>query len=443
MAWQDDLLSASFRGVPFEVQGISDRAEKALVVHEYPNRSGACVEDLGRGARVMPIRAVFWGQHYLSGIKKLVKALEEQGKAELVHPVFGSVQAVVRSWEIEHDAEHPDYAAVNFECIESQLDEPFFTASSKRGKAAQASASLTSGLAAALQSTAAALTETLEEAQKLPEMAKAAVLEHLSSVLDVYDAAQAVQRAVLSYIDYPAALISDLAACQRTALGVLNTGASAFRALTALSDYFPRLPLAAGKSSTAYATGAGAYARIWTSGTANGRAEAMRAVSSKGQDYALESPAVGSARTIQGSMASHALTAQTQLFAAAAQAALIAELDSPALSPQEIESLVGNSRSRMQDCADYARAACPQAQAYAVAEGMREAALAIQELGAAALDARPPLIRILAAREENFHLLAFRLYGEYARAAELVRLNPQVRNPNFIAKGQELLVYAR
>ena len=40
-------------------------------------------------------------------------------------------------------------------------------------------------------------------------------------------------------------------------------------------------------------------------------------------------------------------------------------------------------------------------------------------------------------------MLAFKLYGDHTRARELVRINPQVRNPNFIAKGQELLVYAK
>lgn len=442
MSWKDALLAASFRGVDFEVLSITDSAEKALVVHEYPNRAGACVEDLGRGARQIPVRAIFWGDSYLDGLQKLVKALEEQGKGELVHPVFGTVQVTVKSWEIGHEADRPDYATVSFDCVESQLDEPFFAVSSSRSKAADASTTLSGGLASATQATAAALTETLEAARELPELAKATVLEHLSGVLNVYDAACEVQRAVLSYIEYPAAFLADLVACQRSVLGVVKSGTRTFRALTSLSNVLPCLPITSGKAST-YATGAGAYARIWTSGGNTGRAEAALAVARDSADTVPDIPKPSSARTVQGVVAAHALTAQTQLFTESARDTLLAELDSPLLTPQEVESLIGNARARMQDCTDYARAACSRAQAYTVAEGMREAALGIQELGAAALNARPPLMRVTAIEAANFHLFAFRLYGDYSRAAELVRLNPQVRNPNFIAKGQELLAYAR
>ena len=48
MAWNLTLQDASYRGVTFEVQSVEDRGEKALCVHDYPYRSGAEVEDLGR-----------------------------------------------------------------------------------------------------------------------------------------------------------------------------------------------------------------------------------------------------------------------------------------------------------------------------------------------------------------------------------------------------------
>ena len=71
MAWNLTLQDASFRGVTFEVQSVEDRGEKALCVHEYPYRSGAEVEDLGRKPRVIPVTAIFWGVAYESRIKAL------------------------------------------------------------------------------------------------------------------------------------------------------------------------------------------------------------------------------------------------------------------------------------------------------------------------------------------------------------------------------------
>ena len=67
----------------------------------------------------------------------------------------------------------------------------------------------------------------------------------------------------------------------------------------------------------------------------------------------------------------------------------------------------------------------------------------MQQLAEAALNARPPLAIRTAGMACNFHLLAHRLYGDSTRADELRRINPQVRNPNFIDPNQELLVYVR
>lgn len=114
MAWNLTLQDASFRGVTFEVQSVEDRGEKALCVHEYPYRSGAEVEDLGRKPRVIPVTAIFWGVAYESRIKALVAAFEEAGPGELIHPVFGSLTVAVRRWQIQHSAERHDYATVTF-----------------------------------------------------------------------------------------------------------------------------------------------------------------------------------------------------------------------------------------------------------------------------------------------------------------------------------------
>ena len=104
----------------------------------YPYRSGAEVEDLGRRPRGVSVKAIFWQRNYIAEATALVKAFEENGKGELVHPLFGTQQVCVRSWSIEHEAEKRDYAAVDFEFVEASLDNPFFDAKSMRGLAATA-----------------------------------------------------------------------------------------------------------------------------------------------------------------------------------------------------------------------------------------------------------------------------------------------------------------
>ena len=67
MGWKTELLDASFRGVTFEVESVQDDGEKSIVVHEYPYRAGAEIEDLGRKARRIRVTALFWGEDHRSG----------------------------------------------------------------------------------------------------------------------------------------------------------------------------------------------------------------------------------------------------------------------------------------------------------------------------------------------------------------------------------------
>ena len=214
MGWKTELLDASFRGVTFEVESVQDDGEKSIVVHEYPYRAGAEIEDLGRKARRIRITALFWGEDYLSGVASLVKAFEETGKGELIHPVFGSVQVAITRWGIPHKADDPDYVALDFEAVEAELDNPFFDYQSPRAGAEQAQAVLDASIADALSSAASTVRDKLAVAQEYAQAARARVENVLSAVLDIYDVGQSVVRSALSYVNYPAAFMSDLLAVQ-------------------------------------------------------------------------------------------------------------------------------------------------------------------------------------------------------------------------------------
>lgn len=197
----------------------------------------------------------------------------------------------------------------------------------------------------------------------------------------------------------------------------------------------------------AYATGAGAYGPAWVSGpqsALSGKAEAQLALRVPRPAVAtIPVPDAGSARTPQGVAVTHVTLLEAQATAQAASEALKADMATPALTPGEIEGLAGNVRARLDDALHYTAAALPQGSVHPVCERLRTAARAMQQLAEAALNARPPLAIRTAGLACNFHLLAHRLYGDFTRADELRRINPQVRNPNFIAKDQELLVYVR
>lgn len=448
MAWNLTLQDASFRGVTFEVQSVEDRGEKALCVHEYPYRSGAEVEDLGRKPRVIPVTAIFWGVAYESRIKALVAAFAEAGPGELIHPVFGSLTVAVRRWQIQHSAERHDYATVTFEAVEAATDNPFFGATSSRSLAEQALADISSSLDEALGLSESDVIKKLTACQAFFTQARQRVELELQGVLDVLDSGQTVARSVLSYTDYPAAFVADVTAVvsglQSRADSASSSVVSSF---AALSNLLPLLSPDSAEAVKTYAVGAQAYGSSWIAGpqsTAASRIEPQLALRVPRPDMAdTPLPEAGSAQTPLGGAVTHIGIVGIHALAQKVSEALRAEIQTPVLTPGEIESLAGNIRARLDDALHYAAATLPEGDVFTVCESLRTTARAIQHLAEAALNARPPLASRFAERDCNFHLLAHRLYGDFTRADELRRINPQVRNPNFIAKDQELLVYVR
>ena len=69
--------------------------------------------------------------------------------------------------------------------------------------------------------------------------------------------------------------------------------------------------------------------------------------------------------------------------------------------------------------------------------------MSVQQLAVSTIDAMPPLITRTVSSPCNLTLLAFHWYGDYTRSAELLRLNPSIKNPNFIATGEVLRAFAK
>lgn len=446
MAWKDNLLDASFRGAGFEVLRTRDKGERALVEHEYPYRPGAEVEDMGRKARRISLTAVFNGPQYEAGLARLVAALEESGPGELVHPVFGSVTVRAASWDIPHEGEQPDYAEVALEFVEAGTDNAFLGATGARGAAEGAALNAEGAAGEASEASGQSFARWLEQTARQYSLAdKVDVLNSMHDTLDEYDAMQRAGRSAVHYLDFPSAYLSDLQAAQQVAANPLAVQGGGFRNWQKLSQAFPSRSLTGG-TGRSYPAGVSAYAGSVAAGPSTGQAVASPTVSIPSVDAARPAQQADLS-TPQGAtnaqLAVLANVTQTALLTEQATALLQEEAAAPTLTPQEVEAVVGNLRDRMQDAMDGARIVLPAQDAYAVAQALRDAALALQELGAAVIEQSPPLVTHVVDAPCNLHLLAHRLYGDYRRAAELERLNPAIRNPNFLAAGQEVTGYAR
>ncbi|MFP5474676.1 MAG: DNA circularization protein [Gammaproteobacteria bacterium] len=93
MSWLDQLLPASFRGVPFQVDDIRHDAGDTVVVREYPFQDLPTVFRMGEGAEEIRLSAYVVGDDYIEQREALRQVLT--GEGVLVHPTAGSIRVYV------------------------------------------------------------------------------------------------------------------------------------------------------------------------------------------------------------------------------------------------------------------------------------------------------------------------------------------------------------
>lgn len=105
----------SFRGVPFlieESQG--QEGGRRLVVHQYPLRNDALIEDLGKTARSYDVQCLVIGDDHLAQAASLISALEADGEGTLKHPYFGEKSVFIERYSVTHSTSHERVSRFTF-----------------------------------------------------------------------------------------------------------------------------------------------------------------------------------------------------------------------------------------------------------------------------------------------------------------------------------------
>ncbi|SCZ28149.1 Mu-like prophage DNA circulation protein [Burkholderia vietnamiensis] len=472
MSWADLLHDASFRGVTFECERTHDSAKRALAEHEYPYLDGANVEDLGRRARRTSLTAVFWGDDYETRLQAFLQALDTPGSGELIHPVFGSMPNMqLDDYELSHDADNPDHCRIELRFVESTSGNPFFAQQLPDQKAEAVSALADAARANGIAAFGMAL-DALKSVR--------GILSRLNNLRDVMTGTlgairsqvQGIIGTTLDIIEYPQAFASDIvsylsgmADLRSFDVGVIT---SDWKGLTGQLANTVQLPasISAGTATVAssagmvptgvtYTTNGSSSVSAGTSGSpstsggtsgSGGSSTSSGAASSSGTSATVMPAAVVAINANPTDIAT--VRAIIQLAAAAqladaASSILADEAASPTLSPAEIERIVDDTRTSIQAAIDLHRQVYTLDTSRPIVEGLKDMALAVQTAAIAVMDARPPLITRTITAAGNLHLVAFRWYGDYTRASELLLLNPQIINPNFLQPGDVLNAYSQ
>lgn len=416
--WSKTLLEASFRGVKFDCLSINDSFDKATAEHAFPYLPGADVEDMGRGPRHVSVEAFFYGDDYEDRLKAFIAGLEKPGAGELVHPVFGSMQAAqVLRVTVHHEAENIDQATLSFELSESTAGNPFFT----QQTAGQQADAVNQQAQAARDASALTLSNVMARLKALNPMSQLTALRQqlLGPVFALKAIAGGVLSAGMDMINYPLSWAGDLTALSG---GVMNVGG--FSTTTLLADYRNAVTRLAGVLFTGSA--------VINSGT--GVQGVSPAVVRIDPVTPTEAGAIQAAQV-------HVQVERAATIADTAAAVLQSEIVAPTLAPADIESVCSGARSELELTIELVRAAYPVETAHTIIESLKDTALALQAAAQAVIVVRPPLIARPVVSPAPLRVLAHRWYGDHNRALELQRLNG-LANPNFLQATDTVNAYA-
>ena len=117
--WRDNYRRASFRGIAFHAGVIESNYGRRQVTHEYPGLDKPYTEDLGREFNEFIVDGYVIGDDYQVARDALVKACRDTtGPGVLVHPYFGEVSVVCRNLRISESSEEGGMCAISMRFIE-------------------------------------------------------------------------------------------------------------------------------------------------------------------------------------------------------------------------------------------------------------------------------------------------------------------------------------
>ena len=407
MAWQETLQDASFRGVPFDVLSTTDNNKQAVITHSIPYVNGGSLEPTGYDPRSFNISAIIWGEDYENRLIQLELALNQISLGQLIHPTRGVLTVAVQDYSVKHVEEEVETARIDIVFIEEGFIAELFSLSTPQ--------------------------------EPTEALAEAAIL-----LFDVATEKLAQELAVVSesaiFSDKQRALRLDkmlLKSLQDLRKQVQSTVSNLEKAINAPYEFASNIANLCDGLIDLRAFDVDIIAAKWH----NLRGQFKNILRLPNDGKSLNTKQQRDNRVFSQYMNSLTLRnnslAATQLFTN--------DIDVPTLTPLEVESISNTLRADGQQLINAIRQSTSplSQQDLAVIDAIKKVAYQAQRAGLALLARKPPLIERKVENAISLHLLAHFWYADHTRAAELLRLNPQIRHPNFIEVGEVLNGYSR
>lgn len=484
MSWQIPLQTASYRGVDFEVQSVSDNFERSLVEHAYPFLNGADLEDMGLGVRTVQMQAVFFGENYYESLTRFLEAITKLGDDVLIHPLLGRLpNMMLASTTIRHEADYINYAALDLTFKESIPSQPIFVFEESALTQVDSLLNDVEGL--------------LEDGLSFLE----SLIQALNFISNAFDRWQAFWASIygiywqlveLFGLDKNKYRLSATSPNNKTAFKeqVINaakqinemieeglnevadrstlTVRAGFDEVLRTVNQIKLLPrnLVTGRSDKALS--ASYFMRQvlnaktssgQSSGTVSRLTATVSGIGSNSTQF-YQDRRLGGLERLKLSQIKQAdclmrLVCAIHLMRLGVE---IIEDEEETLLPSEVEYINHQVRTAIADAINSIRAlqqedlavknvAQPNTaiynRSYQMIEGLRKTAHKMNLLTIAVINRKPPLVVRESGVSGTIHQVAHDFYGNYKRADELLRLNPHIRLPIFINRGDLLNAYAK
>lgn len=447
MGWTVPLQRAAYRGVRFEVINITDSFERTLAEHAYPFVNGADLEEMGLQPRCVQLQAVFFGEGYYTSLMKLLEALQKSGSDVLVHPIFGRMPNMIcQSASLKHGDEFVDYVALDLTFVEATEAKPIFAFEHSLLSEIDKLLNQLDDLIDEVLALFAEVMQVIAFAQN----AKSRLLKAWSALVGVYESVLS-----LCGLDATKYRISvgvsptNFVAHSRIAAKQLNEMVS--QHLNEVAQVNQQEALFSIRSQFDEVLRQVAKLNAQPIELVSGKnASAKRAEKLQSLIASFSAKEMMETQTVLRLICSTALTRIGVGFI---------EAHAETLTPVEIDYIATQLRLNLAETVNAVRVLQQQdvmlsnplskpntgvyTQTHQTLERLRNIAHAVSRLAIAAINRKPPLVVRRCELSGTIHQVAHAFYGDHSRADELLRLNPQIREPNFIVQGALLNAYAK
>jgi prophage DNA circulation protein len=438
----EERSMGSIGGIPLEMEDIGDSFESAIARYDYPYADGSDLEDMGQRTRLIRVRAYFYDNAETSNYSNhlvLIGMMEDHANLlDFEHPKYGLVKGKIDYLRVRHD-DRERCAEVDIDFLEQMRG------SAEPGSASSVLSTVEEAYAAGQDEQAGALSEDFRDCLDAGD----------ASALDrTLDAAKTMYSQVQDYTAKARAVVGTVERCVNTAQATVNAVLAPVNSLHATLTYAANIPgrvvgtLSGALEKTARLCDTvrnfpsqfvdnldlamnsleDAFEELGDSVTGSDARQGVEIAGSHLKIACAQRMALEVAQVFQedAAAAQGAATASDTLTALAEEAD-----DYEVMTLPDLEKALAVARRRLDDAVEAAREMQSlKDMAAALLDHVNAVRLERESMQAVRLDNAMPL-----------HLVCLKYGLPYTDAERLLKVNQQLRNPNF--SDGEVLVYVR